>query len=480
MLTRRAILKLMGAWGGHLCAESLSGMAGQSFLSEPYRKSDFGDDFRWGVATAAFQIEGGWLADGKGPSVWDTFSHTPKRIKTGENAEVSCDFYHRYRQDLSLLASLHFGVFRFSLSWSRLLPQGTGKANPAGLDFYDRIVDTCLSLGLEPWVTLYHWDHPQALEDKGGWTVRRMVEWFEQYADLAVRRYGDRVKHWMVLNEPMAFAGLGHMTGEHAPGRKGLGNFLPAVHHITLAQAAGARVIRAGVPDADIGTTFSVSPVIPLSDAPRHVRAARRMDALLNRLFVEPALGMGYPAEDLPILTRMQDKYALAGDDERVMFDFDFHGIQQYFRTVTRRSWTLPVLWARPVPPASGPGIPTTDMGWEIAPEGLHAGLRQFAAYPGIRRIIVTESGAAFPDRPVDGRVHDQARTTYHRDYLAQVLRARREGIPVEGYFCWTFTDNFEWAEGYRPRFGLVYVDFATQQRIVKDSGRWFGNFLSG
>jgi beta-glucosidase len=470
---------MMGGWAGSQCIESLPFPSGKMSVGAPFRKSDFGPGFRWGVATAAHQIEGAWQADGKGISIWDKFSHTPNRIKTGEDADVSCDFYHRYRQDLALLASLHFDVFRFSLSWSRVLPQGIGKANSAGLDFYDRVVDTCLSLGLEPWVTLYHWDLPQALEDKGGWTVRPVVEWFEQYADLVTRRYGDRVKHWMVLNEPMAFAGLGHMTGEHAPGRKGLDNFLPAVHHITLAQAAGGRVTRGNIPDADIGTTFSVSPVIPVSDAPRHVRAARRMDALLNRLFLEPALGLGYPTDALPVLARMENRYALAGDEALLPFDFDFIGIQHYFRTFTRRSWTLPVLWARPVPPQPEAGFPTTDMGWEIAPEGIYASLRQLAAYPGVRRLLVTENGAAFPDIPQNGRVHDADRTAYYQEYLAQVLRARREGVPVEGYFCWTFTDNFEWAEGYRPRFGLVYVDFETQQRIVKDSGRWFGQFLA-
>ena len=451
------------------------------FQQNEFSKSDFGKDFLWGVATAAAQAEGAWQQDGKGPSIWDTFSHKPGNIKTGENGDVSCDFYHRYEEDLALLKSLNFNVYRFSLSWARLLPEGTGTINQKGLDFYNRVIDQCLALGIQPWITLYHWDLPQALEDRGGWTNRDIVDWFSEYVHLAARSYGDRVKNWMVLNEPLVFTALGYMTGEHAPGKKGFKNFLPAVHHATLCQAEGGRILRDNVPGAQVGTTFSVSHIEPVKDLPKHRKAAARMDALMNRLFIEPALGMGYPTASLPFLNKIWKKIAQPGDEERVKFDFDFIGIQNYFRTVAKKSLLPPVLWAKDVPPGKR-GIPEedlTDMGWEVTPEGMYNILKQFAAYDGIRKIIVTENGAAFPDSVEKDNVHDDRRLQFYKEYLAQVLKAKKEGVPVQGYYCWTFTDNFEWAEGYHPRFGLVYVDYETQHRIVKDSGKWFKDFLS-
>jgi beta-glucosidase len=444
------------------------------------KRSDFGPDFVWGTATASYQIEGAVDQDGRGKSIWDTFSHKKGAIKTGENGDIACDFYHRYEQDLELLKSMNFKAFRFSISWSRIFPDGKGKVNEAGLDFYRKLTDKCLSLGIEPWVTLFHWDLPQALEDDGGWTNRAIVDWFSNYVDTVTKALAGRVKHWMVLNEPVVFTAAGYFAGIHAPGRKGLGNFLPAVHHAALAQAEGGRIIRRNVPGAQVGTTFSCAFQEPATGKAKDKKAAARFDAIFNRLFIEPALGMGYPVATFPTLGKIEKKYAHPGDMERLKFDFDFIGIQNYTREIVEKSLWPPIVWAKEVEPAKR-GVAAeniTDMGWEVAPDGIYKILKQFAAYKGVKKIVVTENGAAFPDRPENGAVHDARRIQYFQSYLENVLRAQRDGMPVKGYFVWSLTDNFEWAEGYRPRFGLIYLDFPTQQRMVKDSGRWWQQFL--
>ncbi|MCS7058152.1 MAG: GH1 family beta-glucosidase [Meiothermus sp.] len=440
------------------------------------RKADFGPQFRWGVATAAYQIEGAVKEDGRGPSIWDTFAHTPGRIKTGENADVACDFYHRYREDTALIREMNFQAHRFSLAWPRILPEGRGRLNPKGLDFYQRVIDRTLELGLEPWVTLYHWDLPQALEDQGGWTNRDVVGWFAEYAAVCARAFGDRVRHWMVLNEPAVFTVLGYLQGRHAPGRRGLSSFLPAVHHAALAQAEGGRALRASLPNAQIGTTFSASYVQAAGPTWLSQMAATQYDAIANRLFLEPALGLGYPWKRAPFLHLLRP-YIRPGDLERLAFDFDFIGLQTYFRQLVRFDPLMPATWAREVPHEERGGE-LTAMGWEVWPENLYHLLKQFAAYPGVRRIIITENGVAYLDTPEGGRVHDPKRIAFIQAHLLQVRRAQQEGVPVEGYFYWSLMDNFEWAEGYRPRFGLVYVDYATQKRILKDSALWFREFL--
>lgn len=451
------------------------------FPNASIRRSDFGPDFQWGVATAAYQIEGAWKEDGKSPSIWDTFTHKKGKIKTGENGDVSCDFYHRYREDLALMQSMGIPNNRFSLSWSRILPEGTGKVNEKGADFYDRVIDRCLELGLEPWITCYHWDLPQVLQDKGGWVNRDVIAWFSEFVNVVTKRYGDRVKNWMVLNEPMAFTALGYFLGMHAPGLKGPGKFMAAAHHTSMVQAEGGRIIRANVPDAHIGSTFSASHIEAITDKPKHQRAAKRMDAMLNRLYLEPALGLGYPAKDLPFLKKME-KYIQPGDMEKLAFDFDFIGLQNYTREMVKKSWIIPFIHANLVKPHKR-GVPPeeiTEMGWEVYPEGIYHLLKKFAAYPQIKKILVTENGASFPDVLSNGAVKDSSRTAYLKDYLGQVLRAQREGVNVQGYFVWTFMDNFEWAEGYEPRFGLVHIDFESQKRTVKESGEWYRDFLKG
>ena len=450
--------------------------------SPDFDRHAFGPDFIWGTATAAYQIEGAVDRDGRTPCVWDTFGRQKGKIKTGETADIACEFYDRYESDLLIHKELGFNAFRFSLSWSRILPDGVGpnqggRINEAGIAFYDRLIDHCLKLGITPWITLYHWDLPQALELKGGWPNRNMVDWFAEFADVCTKAFGHKVKHWIILNEPLAFSVLGYFTGQHAPGRRSFRNLLPVIHHTTLAQAEGGRIVRQNVPDAHVGTTFSCSPVDPFT--PGDLAAATRADALLNRLFIEPALGLGYPTKELPFLAGIAKKVAKPGDMERLSFDFDFIGLQHYFRAVVEQSYFMPYLWAKDVSPLRRNVQTITEMGWEVYPESMYRVIQQFSQYEGVKKIYITESGAAFYDMVQQGVVNDIARVDYHRNYLQQVLRAKQEGFPVDGYFAWTFLDNFEWAEGYRPRFGLVYVNFRTQQRIVKASGRWFQQLLT-
>jgi beta-glucosidase len=443
-----------------------------------FSKHDFGMNFKWGVATAAYQIEGAYNEDGKGLSIWDTFSHKKGKIKNGDTGDVSCDFYHRYHDDIKFIKQMNMTVNRFSTSWSRVLPDGTGKVNQKGLDFYHRVIDRTLQLDLEPWITLYHWDLPQALQDKGGWTNRDIINRFSEYANLITRTYGDKVKNWMVLNEPMAFVPLGYMLGIHAPGEKGLGKFMAATHHTAMCQAEGGRIIRANVADAKVGTTFSCSWIDPKNEKEKHREAAVKFDVLFNRLFIEPAMGLGYPVKDLKLLNRLE-KHIQPGDEEKLKFNFDFIGLQNYSRMVARRAIFPPIVWANQVKPEKRiPKEELTEMGWEVYPEGIYKILKQFGKYG--KEIVVTENGAAFPDVVENGAVHDKKRIQFFKDYLMNVLKARNEGIVITGYLAWTLLDNFEWAEGYHARFGLVHVDFKTQQRIMKDSGLWFQQFLKG
>lgn len=445
-------------------------------LDTPLSKQLFGDDFAWGVSTAALQIEGSCDADGKGPSIWDTYSNRKGKILNGDKPSIACDFYNRYRQDVDLVKQLNIPNFRFSIAWSRVLPNGTGKINQAGIDHYNKLINYCLEQGVEPWVTIYHWDLPQALEDKGGWTNREMVSWFSEFATICAKAFGDRVKNWMVMNEPAVFTGAGYFLGIHAPGRTGLRNFLPAIHHVVLSIVAGGRILRELVPGANIGNTFSCSYIEPYADSPRHNQAAKRADALINRLYIEPLLGLGYPTDEVTALKGI-NKYILPGDEANMSFDFDFIGIQNYTREIVKYSFFTPYIGASLVK-AEKRGVELTDMKWEVYPQAIYHMLKKFDAYPQIKKLIVTENGAAFPDTVFDGKVDDKRRVVYLQNHIAQVLKAKQEGCKVDGYFVWTLTDNFEWAEGYHPRFGLIHVNFDTQERIIKSSGHWFANLL--
>lgn len=441
----------------------------------PFNKKLFGADFTWGVSTAAVQIEGGHDADGKGESVWDAFTAKKGKILNGHHHRIACDFYNRYREDIGLIKQLNIPNFRFSISWPRILPNGTGEVNQAGIDYYNNVIDYCLEQGIEPWLTLYHWDLPQALEQLGGWTNRAVIDWFANYVTICANSFGDRVKHWMVMNEPAVFTGAGYFFGIHAPGKTGLKNFMPSVHHVVLSMTAGAKALRSVLPQAHIGTTFSCSQIEPYSDKTRDIAAAVRVDALINRLFIEPILGLGYPAE-LSVLKGME-KYILPGDEVNLKFDFDFIGLQNYTREIARYSLFTPYIHAKLVK-AKSRNVPLTTMGWEVYPPSIYHILKKFNAYPQIKQIYLTENGAAFPDELSDGKVNDVKRVEYLQNYLQQVLKAKNEGCKVSGYFIWTLMDNFEWAEGYNPRFGIVYVDFETQQRIIKASGEWYAELL--
>jgi len=429
-------------------------------------------DFKWGVSTAAYQVEGAWDADGKGQSIWDVYTNKKGKIYKNQNGNIACDFYHRYTHDLAIMHQLNIPNFRFSISWSRILPNGTGAVNLDGIDFYNRVIDFCLELGIEPWITLYHWDLPYELEKKGGWTNREIIKWFGDYVEVCIKYFGDRVKRWIIMNEPMAFTGAGYFLGLHAPGRKGLNSFLSSVHHAAMCQAEGGRIAKSMLPDGQIGTAFSSSYVQPFMENRKDELAANRVDTLLNRLFVEPLAGLGYPVSDLKILQRLET-FVKDGDESKLAFDMDFIGLQHYTRELITSSLFTPFIWAKIIS-ADKRNVEKTDMNWEVHPESICEMLMKFSKYKNFKEIIVTENGAAYPDVVENGKINDVKRINYLEQHIDQVLRARKDGVNVNGYFAWSLTDNFEWKEGYRPKFGLVHIDFDTQKRIIKDSGYWY------
>lgn len=443
-----------------------------------FTRKDFGDSFNWGVSTAAYQIEGAHYVDGKGPSIWDKFSQKKRNILLGENGNEACNFYQKFEEDIALIRQLNIPIYRFSISWSRVFPDGIGQVNPKGIDFYNRLINSCLAQGVVPWVTLYHWDLPDALQQKGGWVNRSIVQWFSEFVECCIKNFGDRVKHWMILNEPMVFTGAGYFLGVHAPGKKGLGNFLAAAHHAALCQAEGGRIVRSLCVDAKIGTTFSYSHLEPYRpNLVRDIKATAKVDALLNRMFIEPLLGMGYPTKDLAVLNRIE-RYMKPDDEVNLAFEMDFIGLQNYTRELIKYSPFVPFVNAKIIK-ASKRNVPFTQMDWEVYPPSIYEALKKFNNYPAIKEIIVTENGVAFKDALENGRIEDTARVNYLNDHIEQVLRAKKEGVKVNGYFVWTLMDNFEWAEGFTPKFGLIHIDFKTQQRIVKDSGKWYAQFLN-
>lgn len=441
------------------------------------KATDFGKDFLWGVATAAAQIEGAVDEFGRAPSIWDSFAKRSGKIKRGATPKGACNFYHSYREDLALVKQLGFKIFRFSISWSRILPLGRGVVNEEGIQFYHSVIDECLRLDLIPFITLYHWDLPEALSAGGGWKAYGINADFNEFVSLCAKTYGNKVKHWIVLNEPFGYTSLGYMLGIHAPGETGLGNFLDAVLHTAIAQADGGRILRAEISNAKIGTTFSCSQIIPYTTSDADISAAARVDCLMNRLFIEPTLGMGFPTADWDVLEKFAISHSTWRFKERMTFDFDFIGLQNYFPLTVKFNAFVPLLQAWEVK-AKNRRKPHTAMGWEINAHAFYQIIKQFAAYPGIKELIITENGAYFLDKVTGGKVHDVERVAYFKSYLEAMLKAKNEGINISGYMAWTLMDNFEWAEGYQARFGLVHTDFKTQERLIKDSGYWWQNFL--
>ena len=441
----------------------------------PTRK-DFPADFRWGVSTSSFQIEGAGHEDGKGESIWDRFCSEPGRIRDGGNGLVACDHYHRYPQDLEMAKALGVNAYRFSIAWPRILPQGRGAVNEAGLAFYDRLVDGMLKRGLDPWCTLYHWDLPQALQVQGGWTSRDTVTAYLEYADIVTRRLGDRVKHWITHNEPWCSCMMGYWEGVHAPGGTSLADAMQACHHVLLSHGQAIPLIRKNVPGADIGITLSLHPITAASDSEQDQEALKRHDGLRNRWFLDPLHGRGYPADTLELLGDTAPRVE-SGDLEAIATAADFLGVNYYFPEMVRDD------------PAGGPthaslierdGVERTGFGWEVSPQGLVDLLTRIQRDYNPAVIQLTENGSTFEDELTpEGRVHDKERLSYLQRHLAALRQAMDAGVPVKGYFAWSLLDNFEWAEGYLRRFGLAYVDYATQRRTLKDSGLWYGHFLN-
>jgi beta-glucosidase len=448
-------------------------------------------DFLLGAATAAYQVEGGATANGRGRSIWDTFAHTPGRVLGGDNGDVAIDHYHRYREDVALMAGLGLQAYRFSVSWPRVQPGGTG---PVRTDFYDRLVDELLAQGIEPWPTLYHWDLPQELEDAGGWPARATAERFADYAIAVHDRLSDRVRHWTSLNEPWCSAFLGYASGVHAPGRREPAAAVRAAHHLMLGHGLAARALRAA--GSQVGITINLYAVTPATPSPSDREAARKIDALQNRFFADPLLLGRYPADLVDDLRQVTGfEHVLDGDLETISTPIDALGINYYTRHVVTGAagargsdghgggadndaspWV-----GDPDVGFVGRGLPVTAMGWEVDPAGLTEVLvRVHRDYPPVP-LYVTENGAAFDDRPdPDGSVHDPDRVAYLDGHLRACAAAVGAGVPLKGYFCWSLFDNFEWSWGYTRRFGLVYVDFPTQTRVPKTSARWYSGLIRG
>jgi beta-glucosidase len=452
--------------------------AGSKQNRDAFYGASFPRNFFWGTATAAFQIEGAWKEDGKGESIWDRFAHTPGKIKNGDTGDVACDSYHRWREDIALMKAMNLNSYRFSISWPRIQPTGSGPVNSLGADYYGRLVDALLEAEIRPLVTLYHWDLPQALEDAGGWPNRDTASRFAEYVEQVARVLGDRVSDWILFNEPAAFTDLGYLEGTHAPGRKSLVDFLRASHTVNLAQGAGFRALKAVRPAARVGTAFSMSSCEPATDSEADKLAAERAHAITNLWFLETALKGKYP-DALTFLpeTLMGIK---PGDMESMRAPLDFIGINLYYRTIASAPTAVervasPQAWLFPVNMAGGAQGPKTGHGWEVWPQALYDMTMRITREYDRPVIEITESGCSYSDTPDPlGAIHDTNRAEYHRDYLAALAHAMADGADVRGYHAWTLMDNFEWAEGFSQRFGLAYTDFKTQTRTLKDSGRWF------
>jgi beta-glucosidase len=431
----------------------------------------FPTDFLWGAATAAYQIEGAANADGRGESVWDRFAATPGKVRAGDTGDIACDFYRRYPEDIALMRELGLDAFRFSVSWPRVFPEGRGQLNQAGLDFYDRLVDALLAAEIEPFTTLFHWDTPQALEDVGGWPVRATAEVFVKYVEAVVARLGDRVQYWTTHNEPGVVSSHGYGSGVHAPGRTDLSDAIAAAHHLLLSHGWAVEAIRRRTPTAKVGLALDLGQPYPASDSPEDLAAAREIDGEGNRWFLDPVFRGAYP-DDQPQRTALAETVIRDGDLATISAPIDFLGVNNYRRHVVAVGNGRPVILR--------PEGEYTTMGWEIYPDGLHRLLVRIADDYAPAVIYVTESGAAFGDvRGHDGEVHDLERTAYISDHIDAVGRAITDGVPVKGYFVWSLLDNFEWGRGYSQRFGLVYVDYATLERVPKDSFRAYRDLIA-
>lgn len=438
----------------------------------------FPEGFLWGASTAAYQIEGGYNEDGKGESIWDRFTHTAGKIKNGDTGDIACDHYHRYKLDVKLMKDMGIKSYRFSISWSRIFPEGKGKPNRKGIDFYRNLVELLNENGIIPAVTLYHWDLPQKIQDKGGWAERKTAVYFEQYAEYMFRELGDGVPIWITLNEPWVSSFAGYFYGSHPPGIRDLPAAVTASHNLLLAHGKAVRTFREMGMKGEIGISLNLNPVYPASLNELDQAAAGRYADFLNGWFLDPILKGCYPAE---LVKWLRVKKLLPENDppdiDLIHAPVDFLGVNYYSGSSVANDpskWPLELSFM-------STGRKRTDSGWEIFPEGIYDLLTYLSReYNGIK-MIVTENGASFKDQVgKDGKVDDDGRISYLKDHIKQIRKAMKHGVNLAGYYVWSLMDNFEWALGYGKRFGLVYIDFATQERIVKKSGMWYGALISG
>jgi beta-glucosidase len=448
-------------------------------------RARFPKDFVWGAATSAYQIEGAFDADGRGESIWDRFCRTPGKVEDGATGDVACDHFHRWREDVALMKDLGLQAYRFSISWPRVLPEGRGTVNEKGLDFYSRLVDALLEAGITPFATLFHWDLPQRLQDAGGWPSRATADAYLDYVETTTRRLGDRVQHWITHNEPWCASFLSHQVGRHAPGWTDWPAALAASHHLLLSHGAAVPIVRAHSPGAEVGITLNLTPAEPASASRADRDACRHFDGYFNRWFLDPVHGRDYPAD-------MIRDYADAGrlpsdwsslvrprDLETIAVPTDFLGVNYYNRAVVRSD--VPEAENLPRTVFLAPESEWTEMGWEVHPDGLYQMLCRVHFDYGPRRMFVTENGASWTDVPeASGRVPDEKRRVFVKEHLRAARRAVEAGVPLHGYFVWSLLDNFEWDRGYSQRFGIVWVDYATQRRIPKDTALWYRRVIAG
>jgi beta-glucosidase len=435
----------------------------------------FPQDFLWGAATAAYQIEGGGLTEGRGESIWDRFSHTPGKVVNGDTGDVASDHLHRYKEDVALMAELGLQAYRFSIAWPRVIPAGTGAINEQGVEFYDRLVDELLHYNIQPWATLYHWDLPQALQDKGGWTNPDSPKWFADYTDLMTRRLGDRIKGWITHNEPWCISILSNMIGAHAPGLQDPATAYQVAHYLNLSHGAAMRVIRQNCPGVPAGITLNLYPSMPATDSEQDMTAAHIYDGWFNRWFLDPVFKGEYPDDIVELLTPLLTNIDL-GAVKTAAEPMDFLGINFYTRSVIRHNPDSPLGFENVKPEDSD----YTAMDWEIYPQGLTDILVRVYRDYAPKALYVTENGSAFPDPlPHNGIVEDPERTAYLEAHVAACETAITLGVPLKGYFAWSLMDNFEWAYGYDKRFGIVYVDYETQERTPKRSARFYQSMIA-
>lgn len=432
---------------------------------------EFPKDFIWGCATASYQIEGAFNEDGKGPSIWDVFTHTPGNIIDGSNGDVACDHYHRYAEDVKLMETLNLKAYRFSISWPRIFPEGKGSVNKKGLDFYKRLVDALNSASIIPFATIYHWDLPQALEEKGGWADLDTSKYFADYSYVLFKELGDSIPFWITLNEPAVFTYLGYGIGIHAPGKKDFGLATKATYSALLAHGLAVEAYRALGVKGQIGITLNLTPMHSASNKEEDILSARRMDLMWNRWFLDPIFKGSFPQEFIELLAKNGISFEVDSEHmKKISLKIDFLGVNYYTRNIVMYDPKVPLINARSIEPTTN----KTEMGWEIYPEGLYELLASIKRDYGNIPLYITENGSAFKDELIDEKVDDPEREDYLKRHFYQAYRAIKDGIDLKGYFVWSLMDNFEWAYGYTKRFGIVYVDYPTQKRIIKRSGYYY------